>query len=239
MKWMAVTVWTPPSATNKTGNQESHPQRRCFSCTKDAVATQHLQSMGSSCLLKAIETHFFWVWSTGTGLWKRGGWLEKNRSWCLLLEIVSSPGKLLALAARDGKCKKESRLRGVPRGWIRENRWQFVHASWSWESHPSLCHPLCMSRVKGDVMVVGLLLKTPWTPTKPTTALTDPSQHKGKGQLQVLLPTYFMSTFCGSSCALSAILHQCEGLSECAVLDLVRFHHFPGSESRLALQRLF
>lgn len=55
---MAVTVWTPPSATNKTGNQESHPQRRCFSCTKDAVATQHLQSMGSSCLLKAIETHF-------------------------------------------------------------------------------------------------------------------------------------------------------------------------------------
>ena len=66
-------------------------------------------------------------------------------------------------------------------------------------------------------------------------------QHSDRAcvQLQVLLPTYFMSTFCGSSCALSAILHQCEGLSECAVLDLVRFHHFPGSESRLALQRLF
>lgn len=78
---------------------------------------------------------------------------------------------------------------------------------------------------------------TPSTPTKPTMALTDPFQHKWKGQLQVLLPTYLVSTLCGSSCALAAFLHQCEGLSKCAVLDLMRFHHLPGSKSCLGLQR--
>lgn len=64
---MTVTAWTPSSAMSKTGTQESHPQSRCLSCMKDAVPTQHLQSMGSSCLLRATETQF-----SGSGAQRQG-----------------------------------------------------------------------------------------------------------------------------------------------------------------------